>query len=84
VLASITSASLGLRRSFNREMVLRGLGGSAGETRRSATAESDRTMRSISLVQSVKVTGVEAMQTSPFQWLNTIVAESLCQVARRY
>jgi hypothetical protein len=84
VLASITSASLGRRRSFIRSMSLRGLGGSAGGRRRSATAESDRTMRSISLVQSVRATGVEAMQTSPSQWLNTMVAESGCHVVRRY
>ncbi len=41
-------------------------------------------MRSMSLVHSVRATGVEAVQTSPFQWLNTIVLESGCQVARRY
>jgi hypothetical protein len=58
VLASITSASFGRRRSFRSSTRPRCVGGSTGGSRRSATADSDRTMRSISFVQSVRETGV--------------------------
>jgi hypothetical protein len=38
----------------------------------------------MSSVQSVRATGVDAMQTSPFQWLKTMVVDSACHVARKY
>jgi hypothetical protein len=64
--------------------MLRGLCGAVGESRRSATSESARTMRSMSFVESVSATGVDDRQTSPCQWLNTIVEESGCHVVRKY
>jgi hypothetical protein len=84
VLASMTSANVGRSRFRSRSIGLSGSGGAGGESRRSATSESALTMRSMSFVESVNATGVDARHTSPFQWLNTIVEESGCQVVRRY
>ena len=36
----------------------------------------------MTLVASARPTGVEALQTEPFQWLKTIVCLSGCQVTR--
>jgi hypothetical protein len=82
--ASIKSAILGRRMPRSRRIVPGCSGAVLGARRRSATWESERTWSSMSSVQSVRATGVDAMQTSPFQWLNTMVADSGCHVARRY
>jgi hypothetical protein len=83
--ASMTSATLGRSMVRSRSRVDRGGGGAqAGASCRLATWESERTCSSTSSAQSVSATGVDAMHTSPFQWLNTMVAESGCHVARRY
>ena len=84
--ASITSANFGRSMARSRSIVpgCGGAGATGGARRRSATWESARTCSSMSSAQSVRATGVDAMHTSPFQWLNTMVADSGCHVARRY
>ena len=86
--ASITSANFGRTRVRSRSIFPGGcgfgIGALTGASRRSATWESERIWSSMSSVQSVRATGVDAMHTSPLQWLKTIVADSGCHVARRY
>jgi hypothetical protein len=84
--ASTTSASRGRRRSRRRRRLLDPKRRTARvvATGLDAASASARTRTLTTSVASLRATGVEAVHTSPAQWLNTTVDVSGCQVTCRW